>query len=63
MNVQALEKKIEGLKEAWEAVAFDSEIKAEKRYEILGKVEEEIYLSKQSLEKMKKTINETEKGK
>lgn len=58
-NVQALEKKIEGLKEAWEAVAFDSEIKAEKRYEILGKIEEEIYLSKQALERMQKTINES----
>lgn len=62
-NVQALEMKIQGLKEKWEQIAFSSEFKGEMKFEVLGTIESEIYLSKQALEKMKKTINETEKGK
>lgn len=57
-NIEALEKKIAALKADWEEIAFGSEFQGQTKYDVLGKIESEIYLSKQSLEKMKKTISE-----
>lgn len=52
-NLKALESKLENLQAKWSEVAFDSGIKAEKRYDILGGIEQEIFLTKEAIKKMK----------
>lgn len=53
VNIETLEKNLKGLYESWEEIQFESKIPADKKMNLLAKLEEEIYLTKNALEKMK----------
>lgn len=52
-NLQALETKLDNLKAKWDLIAFGTEFKGEMKYEVMGTIEEEIYLTKKAIVKMK----------
>jgi hypothetical protein len=57
-NIEALKAKIERLQAKWEQVAFADEFKGETKFAIMGTIEEEIYLTKQAMKQMMKTLGE-----
>lgn len=55
-NLKGLEKKLENLKAEWSLIAFGTEFSGEKKYEVMGKIEEEIFVIKLEITKMKKVL-------
>lgn len=51
-NVKSLQEKLEKLEAKWEEIAFGSEFKGELKFEVMGTIEAEIYLTKQAMMKV-----------
>jgi hypothetical protein len=55
-NLQALENKLDKLRTKWDEVAFGTEFQGEMKFEIMGTIESEIFLTKLAVAKMKEVL-------